>query len=251
MIRISAVIIAFNEEKKIARCIESLIPVADEIVVVDSFSTDKTVEICGRLGAKIIQHPFANYIEQKNYALDCITHPWALSLDADEALSTELQQSILSVKPSPLAEGYFMNRLTRYCNRWIKHAGWYPDRKLRLFIRNKAQWKGVNPHDKIEMQRGTKVMHLSGDLLHYSFDSHEEYVNQQKRFAAISAKHLHELGKNISMPGAYGKSVFRFLKEYFLKTGFLEGRAGLKICGTSAAATFEKYKLLHELNKKK
>lgn len=251
MIKISAVIIAFNEEKKISQCIDSLIPVADEIVVVDSFSTDLTVEICRKLGVKVIQHPFENYIEQKNYALDCIKYPWALSLDADEALSAELQQSILSVKSAPLADGYTMNRLTRYCDRWIKHAGWYPDRKLRLFIRNKAKWKGVNPHDKIEMQSGSKVMHLKGDLLHYSFETHEEYVKQQKRFAAISAAHLHELGKNISMPGAYGKAIFRFWKEYFLKFGFLEGRRGYKICRTSAAAVFEKYRLLYELNRKK
>lgn len=251
MIKISAIIIAFNEEKKIGQCIHSLLPVADEIVVVDSFSTDRTVEICRQLGAKVIQHPFENYIEQKNYALDCISHPWALSLDADEALSADLQQSILSVKSAPVADGYSMNRLTRYCNRWIKHAGWYPDRKLRLFIRNKAQWKGVNPHDKIEMQSGSRIIHLKGDLLHYSFESHEEYVKQQKRFAAISAAHLYELKKNISMPGAYFKAAFRFLKEYFLKAGFLEGADGLKICCTSASAVFEKYKLLNELNKKK
>lgn len=250
MIKISAVVIAFNEEKKIGQCIESLIPVADEIVVVDSFSTDQTVEICRKMGAKVIQHSFENYIEQKNYALDCISYPWALSLDADEVLSSRLQQSILAVKDSPLADGYTMNRLTRYCNRWIKHAGWYPDRKLRLFIRNKAQWKGVNPHDKIEMNKNSSIHHLEGDLLHFSFDSHQEYVQQQKRFASISAAHLHALGKNISMPGAYVKAAFRFLKEFVLKAGFLEGKAGLTICLTSASAVFEKYRLLHQLNKK-
>lgn len=251
VIQISAVIIAFNEEKKIGQCIESLLPVADEIVVVDSFSTDRTVEICRPYGVRVIQHPFENYIEQKNYALDCISHPWALSLDADEVLSKELQQSILTVKSAPQADGYTMNRLNNYCGTWIKRCGWYPDRKLRLFKRNLAQWKGVNPHDKIEMKSGSRIMHLKGDLLHYSFDTHEEYVKQQKRFAAISARHLFELGKNISMPEAYGKAAFRFFKEYFLRAGFLEGRSGFKICRSAAAAVFEKYRLLHELNLKK
>jgi glycosyltransferase involved in cell wall biosynthesis len=251
VIQISAVIITYNEEKKIRQCIESLLPVADEIVVVDSYSTDKTVEICLQSGARVIQHPFKNYIEQKNFALDCIRFPWALSLDADEVLSKTLQQSILDVKLSPAADGYTMNRLTRYCNRWIKHAGWYPDRKLRLFLREKAHWTGINPHDKIEMQKGSTIAHLKGDLLHYSFDSHEEYLKQQKRFAAIAAAHLFERGKKISMAGVYGKTAFRFVRDYFLKTGFLEGKAGLKICLASAGGVFEKYKLLFDLNHKK
>jgi glycosyltransferase involved in cell wall biosynthesis len=225
--------------------------VADEVVVVDSFSTDRTVEICRQYGAKVILHPFENYIEQKNFALECISHPWALSLDADEALSSVLQQSILSIKNSTAADGYTMNRITNYCGRWIKRCGWYPDRKLRLFKRNLSQWVGINPHDKIEMQTGSSISHLEGDLLHYSFDSHEEYVKQQKRFAEISARHLFELNKNISMPGAFGKAAFRFLKEYVLKAGFLEGNAGFRICRSSAAAVFKKYRLLYELNREK
>jgi glycosyltransferase involved in cell wall biosynthesis len=250
VIKISAVIIAFNEEKKIGRCIKSLLPVADEIVVVDSFSTDRTAEICRQMGAKVVLHPFENYIAQKNFALGCISQTWALSLDADEVLSLELQQSILSIKSSPQADGYTMNRITSYCGRWIKRCGWYPDRKLRLFKRSLARWNGVNPHDKIEMESGSRILHLKGDLLHYSFDSHEEYVRQQKKFAAISARHLFELGKNITLPGAYAKAAFRFIKEYILKAGFLEGRAGFKICRTSAAAVFKKYQMLHELNQK-
>jgi glycosyltransferase involved in cell wall biosynthesis len=251
MIKISAVIIAYNEEKKIGRCIKSLLPVADEVVVVDSHSTDETVAICRSLGARVIVHDFENYIDQKNFALDCIRHEWALSLDCDEALSAELQQSILAVKANPQADGYTMNRLTAYCDRWIRYAGWYPDRKLRLFLRSKARWNGINPHDKIEMDRGSIIHHLQGDLLHYSFDSHEEYVLQQKKFAVLSAQHLYRLGRDSSQPEAAVKATARFIKAYLLQGGFLEGKAGWKICLTAAASVYEKYRLLNQLNRKK
>ncbi|MCC6383997.1 MAG: glycosyltransferase family 2 protein [Bacteroidia bacterium] len=249
MAEISAVIIAFNEEKKIANCIESLLKVCDEIVVVDSFSTDGTAEIAESLGAKVIKHPFENYIEQKNFALDCLSYEWALSLDADEVLSSQLQNSILAVKTHLLADGYLMNRLTSYCGKWIRHCGWYPDRKLRLFKRSKARWGGINPHDKIEMEAGSIIHRLKGDLLHYSFDTPEQYVTQQHKFAAISARHMHQLGKQYSWPVVFAKTAFRFIKEYVIKAGFLEGVSGFKICSVSAGAVFRKYSLLKKMNK--
>ncbi|MFI5135444.1 MAG: glycosyltransferase family 2 protein, partial [Chitinophagales bacterium] len=146
---ISAVIITFNEEKKIARCIDSLNGVADELVVVDSFSTDATVEICKAKSVRFIQHAFEGYIQQKNFAVTQATNDFILSLDADECLSEELRLSILAVKNDLKFDGYIMNRRTNFCGQWIHHSGWYPDRKLRLWNRNKGAWGGTDPHDKV------------------------------------------------------------------------------------------------------
>ena len=146
-VNISAVIIAFNEEKNIERCILSLKNVVDEIVVVDSFSKDKTKEICLAHNVVFIEHSFKGHIEQKNWAYTQASNNYVLSLDADEALSDELKNSILAIKNNWKNDGYAFNRLTSYCGKWIKHCGWYPDIKLRLWDRRKGTWKGINPHD--------------------------------------------------------------------------------------------------------
>ncbi len=143
MIKLSAVIITFNEEKNIERCIQSLIPVADEVLVVDSFSTDSTREKAGNLGARVVEHAFDGHIQQKNWAANQAKYDFVLSLDADEALTDELRDSILKIKTNWVGEGYRVKRLTSYCGQWIKHCGWYPDMKLRLF-RPKAWCMGRN-----------------------------------------------------------------------------------------------------------
>ncbi|MFN9801337.1 MAG: glycosyltransferase family 2 protein, partial [Bacteroidota bacterium] len=152
---ISAAIITYNEEKNIRRCLESLQGVADEIVVVDSGSTDSTAALCSAYGVRILVHPFEGHIQQKNYALNQCTGDWILSLDADEALSPELRASVLRVKNHLTSPAYQVNRLTNYCGHWVRYCGWYPDRKVRLVQRGKARWTGVNPHDRLEALDGS------------------------------------------------------------------------------------------------
>src|SRR6187402_3943754 len=166
MIRISAIIITFNEQENIGRCIDSLLPVADEILVVDSFSTDATKSICIRKGARVIEHKFEGYIEQKNLGIEQATHDYILSIDADEYLSERLTQSILSVKHTATNEAFQMNRLSSYAGKWISHTDWYPDKKLRLWNRNFGKWGGPNPHEKVILQNSVEVKHIKGDLLH-------------------------------------------------------------------------------------
>ncbi|HEX4850049.1 MAG TPA: glycosyltransferase family 2 protein, partial [Puia sp.] len=175
MEKLSVVIITFNEEHTIGRCIESAKEIADEIVVLDSFSKDKTVEIANSKGAKVSQQKFAGYIEQKNDALALASFPFVLSLDADEAVDEVLRQSILQVKPTFSSPAYSMNRCTNYCGQFIRHGSWYPDRKLRLFDKRIAKWGGINPHDKIELEKHVSVTHLQGDILHFSYRSVDEH----------------------------------------------------------------------------
>ena len=178
MTPISAIIITFNEEKNISRCIESLQGVADEIVVVDSLSTDSTQQICAQHGVRFISHAFEGYVKQKNWARLQASHQWVLSLDADEALSIELRNSIIEIKQNPTADGYTMNRLNNYCGTWIHHCGWYPDRKLRLWNNAKGEWMGENPHDRFEMPNTSIINHLKGDLLHYTYHTILQHLNQ-------------------------------------------------------------------------
>src|SRR6185312_8761206 len=178
MPKISVVIITKNEEKNIGRCIDSVKDIADDIIVIDSFSTDKTEEICKSKGARFVQHAFEGHIEQKNYATSLTEYPHVLSLDADEALDDTLKKSIAEVKENWKYDGYEMNRLTNYCGTWIKHCGWYPDRKLRLFDKTKGKWGGINPHDKFELQPNSTISRLRGDILHYSYYTIDDHYKQ-------------------------------------------------------------------------
>ncbi len=240
--KISAVIITFNEERNIGRCLSSLKGVAEEVVVVDSFSTDRTEEICREHGAQFFQHPFAGHIEQKNHALDLANFDHILALDADEALSDELRASIFQAKNDWQAGGYTMNRLTNYCGQWIRHSGWYPDRKLRLFDRRLGQWGGANPHDRMVMQPGTRVEHLAGDLLHFSYYTENEHLVRAKRYAEIAVEAMRREGRRVSWLNVWLNPAFKFFRNYVLKMGFLDGRAGFRICQIAALETFWKYR---------
>ena len=248
MISISAVIITLNEERNIERCIRSLQNIADEIIVVDSFSTDKTEELCRMPGVRFVQNKFDGYIEQKNFGLSLATQDYILSLDADEELSDVLRKSILEVKQNPAADGYTMNRLNIYCGRWIKHCGWYPDRKLRLAKKNLSKWGGDNPHDKLMLPTGATVKHLNGDVQHFSFATHAEYIRQQEKFAEISAMSYFKRGKKYSWFELLFSPLVKFLKDYFFNLGFLDGADGWRICTTATRATFLKYKKLRALH---
>ncbi len=247
MTPISAVIITFNEARNIARCLDSLSGVADDVVVVDSFSTDQTVDICHSRGVRVVQHPFAGHIEQKNYALTQAFYPHVLSLDADEALSEALREAIFSVKKNWQSDGYTMNRLTNYCGQWIHHSGWYPDRKLRLFDRRQGQWGGTNPHDKVEMPAAASIQQLEGDLLHYSYYTVAEHLERAGKYADIAARAMHHQGKRSSWGHIVFSPVLKFLRNYLLKGGFRDGKAGWTICKIAALETWWKYRALKRL----
>jgi glycosyltransferase involved in cell wall biosynthesis len=248
MVPVSAVIITFNEERNIGRCLDSLQGIVDDIVVVDSFSKDRTKEVCEAYGVRFVEHAFEGHIEQKNWAITQAKYPHVLSLDADEALDETLKNSILEAKSNWQADGYSMNRLTNYCGHWIHHCGWYPDTKLRLWDSRKGAWGGTNPHDKYELhEKEAKTIHLKGDILHYSYYSLEDHYKQVEYFTTILAKAQYEKGKKAPFITLIFSPVVKFIKDYFIKKGFLDGKVGFRICRISAFATFTKYKKLRTL----
>jgi glycosyltransferase involved in cell wall biosynthesis len=249
-VSLSAVIITYNEERNIRRCLESLIGVADEIVVVDSFSNDQTELICREFNVLFIPHTFDGHIQQKNFAIDQATHEWILSLDADEALTEPLRTSILEIKQNPTFKGYRMNRLTNYCGKWVKHCGWYPDTKTRLIHKDFGRWQGINPHDRLELNENLPTAFLKGDLLHYSYYTKEDHFKQIVYFGNIAAKELHARGQQAGWVTIVIKVIAQFFKSFFLKLGVLDGKTGLLISIRSAYATFVKYNNLRKLRQK-
>ncbi len=246
-VKLSGIVITLNEQEKIARCIRSLWQVCDEVIILDSYSTDKTVEIASELGAKVFQHKFDGHIQQKNRAITYASSPYILSLDADEELSAELIESIKNVKQDWKYDAYSMNRLNNYGGQWIHHGAWYPDKKLRLWNCNKGEWGGENPHDKFILHAGMGIFHLSGNLLHFTMNGLEDLNNQTEKFSAIAAHSLFEKNKKISWIQILGKSVFRFIKEYFFLAGFMDGKAGFEIAMMDAKYVWLKYTKLKEL----
>jgi glycosyltransferase involved in cell wall biosynthesis len=245
---ITAVIITFNEERNIARCIESLHGVADEIVVVDSGSTDQTISICESLNVKPIRQDWLGYSAQKNFANGIATNNWILSIDADEALSDELKQSILQLKNAGSMSVCSFNRCTNYCGTWIRHGGWYPDTKVRIFDRNKVRWTG-EIHEQLIGFESSDVVHLKGDLLHYSYYSEEDHIRQTEKFTTLSAEDLFKKGKKAGWMKMYLSPISRFISGYIFRLGFLDGKAGFRIAVLSAGATRKKYTKLNQLYK--
>lgn len=248
MTKISVVIITLNEGKKISRCIDSVKDVADEIIVVDSFSTDRTKEICLSKNVRFVEHKFEGHIEQKNYVVSLASNNIVLSLDADEELSPTLKESILKVKNDFQSDAYSFNRLNNYYGKWIHHSGMYPDRKVRLWNRTKGEWGGTNPHDKVIMQSDAETSFLKGNLLHYTCETISEHVNQQNWFSNIAAKAMREKGKKSGWAIILLAPLFKFVRCYFLNLGFLDGFHGLVVCTITAYSTFLKYVKLKRLN---
>ncbi len=246
---LSVVIITFNEERNLARCLASVKDVADDIVVLDSFSTDRTEAIAKEHGARFFQHVFAGHIEQKNRAITHAAHPWVLSLDADEALDEKLTRSIARAKMRTDADGFTMNRLTNYCGTWIRHGGWYPDTKLRMWDSRKGRWTGIDPHDRYELEAGARIVHLEGDLLHYSYNSIDDHHRQVDYFTTIAAKSYFDRGKRAPFGKLVLSPVVKFIGDYIFRLGFLDGYQGLVIARISAYATFLKYAKLRQLRR--
>lgn len=250
MTKVSAVVITLNEEKNIGRCIDSLEGVAEEIIVVDSYSTDNTEKICKEKGVAFIKHAFDGYIEQKNWAREQASNKYVLSLDADEALSDKLKSEILKLKQNGFEyDGYYFNRKTNYCGKWINHSGWYPDRKLRLWNNNKGHWAGENPHDRFEMEEGAKIKYLEGDLLHYSFYTFEQHIDNVNKFTSITALMRYRKGKKFSVVKMLFSPIWKFILSYFFQKGFMDGYYGFVICMNSAHANFLKQIKLQQLQK--
>jgi len=247
MVKISVVIITYNEQDNIERCIQSVKSLADEIVVVDSFSTDNTEEICSNLGVKFYKHAFEGYREQKNYALKLAQSDYILSLDGDEALSEELCKSIQNVKNRWEYDAYYSNRLSNYCGQWIKHSNWYPDKKIRLFDRRKGRWGGYNLHETVQMDKDAIVSFLNGDILHWVHKTYDEHIEKANQFSTIGAIEYYNAGRKSIFFSAPYHMIWRFFKAYFLRKGFLDGFNGFVICSISAFTSFLKYVKLRQL----
>ena len=247
---ISAIIITKNEERNIGRCLASLDGIADEVIVVDSGSTDRTGEICRDHGATFVFHRWEGYSEQKNYANGLAHCEWILSVDADEALSPTLRQSILRLKKEGARTDtvYRMNRLTNYCGRFVRHCGWYPDSKIRLWPTGLASWEGV-VHEELHFELPPRFATLHGDLLHYSYYSITEHSDRQNHYAMLAAKKLHSQGRRVTTFAIALKSSWTFVRDFYLRLGFLDGFTGYAICRFNAHYTFMKYSRLRELNK--
>lgn len=249
MEKISCVIITLNEEKNIGRCLESVKKFVDEIVVVDSFSTDATETICNSYGVRFIKQKFLGHIEQKNLAISLATHSYVLSLDADEAISDKLLQSILAVKNRFEFDAYEMNRKSNYCGKWIHHSSWYPDTKTRLIKKGRGEFGGQNPHDKIILEKGASLKFLDGDILHYTYYTVEEHYRQADKFSTIAANELFKRKRSTNLAHVYMKAVAKFVRNYILKLGILDGAAGFTICRIAAYETYLKYYKLLQLNR--
>jgi glycosyltransferase involved in cell wall biosynthesis len=240
MAKISACIISFNEEKKIEDCLKSLAGIADEIIVVDSNSTDNTVAIAQKYTDRIIHQDFLGFIEQKNFAVQQAENDWVLSLDCDERLSPELQDAITAIKGTiEQADAYRMPRKTFYIYRWLNHC-WYPDLKIRLFNKNTAFWGGTNPHDHIVIS-SSNIVQLAGDIYHYSFDSISDHIQTIDKFTEIGADELIRKQKSFSILSPFTHSSWIFLKLYIFKRGFMDGFAGIVVSVLSAMHVFVKY----------
>jgi glycosyltransferase involved in cell wall biosynthesis len=247
-VRISAVIITKDEEDNIGRCLESLRGVVDDVLVMDSGSTDRTESIARDSGARFVLQPWLGYGPQKNAASDAAQEEWILSLDADEALSDELRASILAVKGSePDADAYEMNRLNWYCGRFMRHSGWYPDRKVRLWRKGAARWSDAIVHEVVEPAPGARVRRLAGDLLHYTCYTREQHLRTIEKFTTLSAQELARDGRGGGALRRFASPIAQFLRGYVLKLGFLDGAEGYQACRLSAYATWLKYEKLRRL----
>lgn len=252
MVRLSVVIITLNEERNIRRCLESVKDIAEEIIVVDSGSTDSTRQICEQFQVRFITHPFKGHIEQKNFALSQAAQEYVLALDADEEVSPQLKQSIqLIIQQGFPAGGYRFNRLSNYCGTWIKHGSWYPDTKLRLVKKSAARWGGINPHDKLELGEGLADSWIKGDLYHYSYYSVDEHIRKLDYFSTLAAKAYLTRGKNAGLFRILVRPCFAFFRDYVLRAGFLDGFAGYQIARLTAWYTFLKYVKLREYQSRK
>lgn len=247
---ISATIITLNEEKNIRAACES-VSWADEIVVVDSGSTDSTRQIATECGARVIENGWPGFAEQKQFAAEHTRQDWIFSLDADERVSDELTASVAALRGKPdeqLADGYLIARRALYMGRWIRGGGWYPDRQLRLYRKGRGRWEGPYVHESVRMQTGSRVETLPGDLLHYPVDTPAEHAKMiRERYAPLGARKMFEAGRRTSALEIACIGPATFIRNFILKGGFRDGHAGFTIARLAAHHARLKYSLLREL----
>ena len=249
---ISATIITFNEESNIKAACES-VAWADEVVVVDSNSTDRTRELAEACGARVITNDWPGFGAQKQFAVDQAKYEWIFSLDADERVSDELKSSIQSLRSAKeLADGYEIARRTYYQQRWIRGGGWYPDRQLRLFRKSKGRWKQRHIHESVKMDPGARLERLNGDLLHYTSPD-AAYHNRMigERYAPLAALQMFEEGRRTSVLGVASAGPAAFIRSLILKGGLRDGFAGFTIASFAAHHAFLKHLMLWEKQRKK
>lgn len=248
--KISLCVITLNEEEGLRRCLASCRDVVDEIVVVDSGSTDNTRLVAQDYGAKFFYHPWRGYVEQKNYAINLATNEWILSLDADEELSPALIEEIKSLKNSDIPDsvsGFSMPRCVYYEGKFIRHGDWYPDRIVRLFRKSRSRFEGGKVHERIVVDG--EIKRLRGDIYHYSFKDESEQIEKMYRYARLWAETQYEKKRRVYFISPYLNSLFRWFRGYILRLGFLDGRQGAKIAMFCAMETFLKYRFLIDMQK--
>lgn len=243
--QVTACVITFNEERNIRRCLES-VKWADEIVVVDSYSTDATADICRKYTEKVYFHEFAGHVEQKNYALGLASHDWALCIDADEELSPPLIEEIMKEleEGSEEYDGFLFPRRAFYLGRWINHCGWYPDYKLRLFRRSVGRWGGINPHDRVELEGKTK--RLRNDLHHYTYRDLSDHLKRMDSYSTIYAREATKRGEKFSLAKLLFRPPVKFLEVYVYKKGFMDGLPGFVIAWYLSYYVFVRYAKMWE-----
>jgi glycosyltransferase involved in cell wall biosynthesis len=252
-VKISACLIVCNEEKNLARCLRSIAPVVDEIVVVDSGSMDRTVEIARSFGARVITQSWLGYVGQKNFVLEQAAQAWVLSVDADEELSPELAAAIARLRGDPAADtpgapnGYTVSRLVFYRGRWIRHGDWYPDRLVRLFRRAEARFSGGRVHEKLEIAGRHPL--LPGELHHFTYADAADRARRNATYAALWAQSAQEKGRRALPWTGATHATLRFVRGFVFKRGFLDGAVGFDVARGNAREVWLKYHLLREMQR--
>jgi glycosyltransferase involved in cell wall biosynthesis len=247
MSTISVIVITYNEEKNLARCLESVLPIADEIIVIDSNSTDGTESICNQFGAKFIKREFTDYADQRNIAFQLATMDYLFFIDADEAMSVTLQKTLIQIKSSGiLYDVYRVNRFNNFCGKWIKHGMWYPEILIRMIRNGKGKWSG-QIHEILQPDTGASIQILNGDLLHYSYTNIESLVFKLNQYTTLQAVQMFEQNKKAPIFKLYINPIWAFINGYFIKLGFLDGWEGYLIHRAIAFQTMIKYAKLRQL----
>lgn len=241
---ISATLITHNEEKNIAEALQSL-SWADEILVVDSGSSDATIEICRGFKSTVLHRDWTGYVDQKNFAIEKAQSDWIFSLDADERASSNLISEIQELNRRGFSSsGYRIPRVAFFMGRWIRHGGWYPDYQLRLFDRRSGRWEGGHVHESVKTKGNTEF--LNGEILHYTYRNISEYLERLETYSSLAALDYLEKGKKAKLPGLMFNPFAAFLKSYLLKRGFLDGTPGFMVAVMGAVSVFFKYAKLYE-----